>query len=360
MNPTIRRFSVLAPMLAVLALLSLLAMPTTSNAQQNSPFTPGWTLDAEASELRLLSIKKGNVAESSNFATFSGAIASDGNVEIAVMLDSIDTRIDLRNVRMRFLFFETFKFPEATIKARLTPAMIADLRMVRRKTLDLSYTLDLHGVVANRTDRVLVTLLDDDRVAISTTNPIILPVSDFSLGDGLEKLQEAANVDIVPIGTISFDFVFARDGGGESVPPTPEEQAPATAALEPTGDLDTSACAGRFEILSRTGNIFFGSGSANLDPASGPLLTSIADIVNRCPGMRVEIVGHTDSDGETTSNQRLSEARAGAVLAYLTSRGIAPSRLIAMGRGESEPAFPNTSARNKSRNRRIEFSALTR
>ncbi len=344
-----------------ICLAALFAVTIQPAGAQANPFASGWTLDSDASELRVLSIKKQVVAESSQFATFGGTIAEDGAVEIRILLDSIDTKIDLRNVRMRFLFFETFKFPEAVITARLTPDMIAGLGQTRRKAVDLAYTIDLHGVQVNRTDRVMVTLLDDNRVAIATTNPIILSVADFDLAEGLQKLMEAASVDIVPIGTVSFDVLFARNGVATATASTvvlPQSTAPATAALETQGNFDTAACIGRFEILSRTGNIFFRSGSADLDPESLPLLRNVVDIVGRCPGMKLEVAGHTDSDGDASANQRLSEARAGAVSSYLTQNGIEAARISTVGYGESKPAFPNSGNQNKRRNRRIEFTAL--
>ena len=339
----------------------LLTGAVLPDAAKANPFASGWTLDTDASELRVLSIKKQVVAESSQFATFGGTISGDGAVEIRILLDSIDTKIDLRNVRMRFLFFETFKFPEAVISAQLTPDMVAGLAQARRKSVDLDYSINLHGIQVKRTDRVLITLLDDNRVAISTTNPIILSVADFDLVEGLQKLMEAASVDIVPIATVSFDVVFNRDGAASATASPvilPQSAAPATAALETQGNFDAAACIGRFEILSRTGNIFFRSGSAELDPESLPLLRNVVDIVRRCPGMKLEVAGHTDSDGDATANQTLSEARAGAVSEYLTRKGIESVRISTVGYGESRPAFDNTSAQNKRRNRRIEFTAL--
>lgn len=330
-----------------------------ATALAEDPFAYGWAIDPEQSELRVTSVKKGKVPETSTFATFSGKIGESGAVEIRVLTDSIDTKIDLRNVRMRFLFFETFKFPEAVITAQIDPASLADLTEARRKTIDLSYSLSLHGITAQRTDRVLVTLLDNDTVAISTAGPIYLAVADFDLADGLLKLQEAANVDIVPLGTVTFDFLFRRTRPGGVKPVSPVvATAGGGAALETKGNFDAEACIGRFEILSRTGNIYFRSGSADLQGESTPLLDTLLDVVQRCPEMRVQVAGHTDSDGSAARNQALSEARARAVASYLTGKGVEATRIRTVGFGETKPAFPNDSAANKGRNRRIEFTVV--
>jgi len=345
-----------------LAVLSVLALTVSqgAGAQTIDPFENGWTLDAEASDLRFLSVKKGDLAESSHFATLSGLITEDGKAQVRVLMDSVDTNIDLRNVRMRFLFFETFNFPEATISVQLDPEVLRDLHVTRRKVVNVKYTLALHGVTVERDADIAVTLMSNDRVDVSSTVPIAIKLADFNLEAGREKLQEAANVVIVPLGVVSFDFVFNRSSPG--TPPNLEQlntvAAGASAALETKGTFDREACVGRFEILSRTGNINFSPASARLNDESFALLDNIYDIVNRCPDLMIEVAGHTDSDGSDATNQLLSERRAAAVSDYLASKGIPPERVHAVGYGESRPVVANDTAAQKARNRRIEFTVL--
>lgn len=332
-----------------------------ARAQDPDPFENGWTLDPGASELRFMSVKKGTVAETSAFATLSGLITDQGLAQIRILLDSVDTKIDLRNVRMRFLFFETFLHPEATVTAQLDPTKLADLHSARRKVIDLDFVVALHGITVNRTTQVAVTLIDNDRVVVSTTAPIALTLPEFDLDSGRQKLEEAAGVTIMPVGIVSFDFVFNRASPG-TPPAAPETVAavatPGAAALETKGDMDREACIGRFEILSRTGSIYFPPASARLDDKSRPLLDNLFDIVNRCPGLVVEVSGHTDADGGPGANQRLSERRAASVAAYLSAKGIPADRMQVVGHGETRPLLPNTSADNKARNRRIEFAVV--
>lgn len=331
---------------------------------QDDPFENGWTLQPEASSLRFQSVKNGSVVETSSFATFTGGISESGEAVVRVLLDSVDTTIDLRNVRMRFLFFETFQFPEAVITVQLDPATLADLAERRRMTMQLPYRLDLHGVSQERVAEVSITLITSEMVAISTVSPISVAAADFNLTGGITKLQEAANVQIVPTGVVTFDFLFERAGSGEAAPlteaapVTESAEEPASAALETQGNFDTEACIGRFEILSRAGNITFRSGSAELNSASNALLDNLYDIVRRCPGMIVEVGGHTDSDGSDATNLLLSERRAAAVVRYLSAKGIEPARMVTRGYGEALPIVPNTSSADKARNRRIEFQVI--
>ncbi|MDO6587960.1 OmpA family protein [Salipiger sp. 1_MG-2023] len=345
--------TVFAAFFAVMALL-----PPPVVAQQIDPFENGWTLDAEASQLRFMSIKKDTIAETSEFATISGLINADGKAQIRVLMDSVDTNIDLRNVRMRFLFFETFKFPEATITVTLEPDALRDLHAVRRKMVPVDYLVALHGAKFASSAEVAVTLISNDRVNVSTTNPIALTLTDFNLEEGRQKLMEAAQVDIVPVGLVSFDFVFDRASPGTPPPQLATAPAGASAALETSGAFDREACLGRFEILSKAGNINFNAGSARLTADSNALLDNLYDIVSRCPDLMLEIGGHTDADGSDATNMALSERRAGAVAAWLRNKGIPAARMTVVGYGESRPLRPNDSAENKARNRRIEFTAL--
>ncbi|WP_425093582.1 OmpA family protein [Tropicimonas sp. S265A] len=327
-----------------------------------NPFEPGWILESEGSALRFTSVKKGSVVETSTFATYTGLIDPNGAAEIKVLLDSVDTGIDLRNVRMRFLFFETFKFPEATIRLQLDPALIEDLQTVRRKIVTLPYQMTIKGVTVDKEADVAVTLLSDDLVSVTSSAPITITLEDFKLNEGREKLEEAAGVTIVPSASVTFDFLFSRLPTVPDATTTVSSRAavpePIQVALETSGNFSREECAGRFEILSRTGNIYFASGSARLRSESVAVLDSIADIISRCPGLVVEISGHTDSDGSEAANRALSERRAQSVLSYFTNKDVPAERMVSVGYGEAEPIFPNTTAENKQRNRRIEFQLI--
>lgn len=351
--------------------LAIMVFAAAQAAAQSNLFAPGWDLDPDRSNIRFQSIKNtkdGMKVESSSFATFTGGIEPDGSAEVKVMLDSVDTLVDLRNVRMRFLFFETFLYPEATISLELTDDMVQNLESNRRAMLNLPYIFDLHGVQIPMQSPVTITLLNNNEVSVASAAPISIEANAFGLSENITKLEEAVGgITIVPSATVTFDFLFARRGSSSApAPDTPDVEMPdagipepQSVALEPEGDFSQEACVGRFEILSRTGNIYFGFSSADLQPQSYPLLDSVVDIVSRCPELRVLVAGHTDSDGSAQYNQILSESRAQSVVNYLVREGISRNQLISTGYGEERPVVPNDTQANKGRNRRIEFSAVT-
>lgn len=321
-----------------------------------------WILNAAASKLTYQSVKKNTVVETNSIRNISGTLTEDGQAKVVFDLDSVDTGIDLRNVRMRFLFFETFKFPKAEVTAKVDPAAFADLPSKRRMSSKLPFVLNLHGVDKSLEANVVVTMITDDMVSVASESPVAVNVADFGLLPNIEKLQTAANVtNIVPTASVSFDFVFNAEG---TVAPV------AVAAVAPAADVgpvvtdaskasfSNDECVNRFEVISRTGAIYFRTASAQLNAASKPLLDAVVDVVGKCPDLKIEISGHTDSDGADESNQRLSERRARAVAEAIVAGGIPDAQLTVAGYGEARPVAPNDTGKNKALNRRIEFQVV--
>ncbi|MBC2837707.1 OmpA family protein [Robiginitalea sp. SC105] len=105
-----------------------------------------------------------------------------------------------------------------------------------------------------------------------------------------------------------------------------------------------------------TNAILFDSGSANLQPTSMGVIRQISQVLQQEGGMSLQIVGHTDSDGDADANIDLSQARAESVKKALVDiYGIDAGRLSTLGKGESEPVAENSSPDGKAQNRRVEF-----
>ena len=102
-------------------------------------------------------------------------------------------------------------------------------------------------------------------------------------------------------------------------------------------------------------NIFFELGKAELKPISYVELNKAVDLMSKNGGMKIEVGGHTDSQGADASNLSLSQKRAEAVVDYMVLAGIDRARLIAKGYGESQPIAENTTKEGRARNRRTEF-----
>ncbi|MCU0427669.1 MAG: OmpA family protein [Candidatus Kapabacteria bacterium] len=105
-------------------------------------------------------------------------------------------------------------------------------------------------------------------------------------------------------------------------------------------------------------NIEFETGKATIRQESLPLLRDIAAYIKRTPKTMMEIRGHTDNRGGTEANQKLSEARATAVLTALLGMGVPKSQIRAVGFGEAQPLAGNDTEENRRRNRRTEFAIV--
>jgi OOP family OmpA-OmpF porin len=105
--------------------------------------------------------------------------------------------------------------------------------------------------------------------------------------------------------------------------------------------------------------IYFDVNSDKVKPESYGALNEIAKVLAENPSVRIQIVGHTDSDGDDAKNLDLSKRRAASVMNELSKNfGIDASRMTTDGKGESQPVASNDTPANKAKNRRVEFIKL--
>ena len=99
-------------------------------------------------------------------------------------------------------------------------------------------------------------------------------------------------------------------------------------------------------------------GSAALHPDSTPVIDEAAKVLREYPAVRMEISGHTSSEGAEKKNQKLSLARAESVKQALVDRGIEESRITTQGYGSLRPIAVNSTKAGRAQNRRIEFRVI--
>lgn len=111
--------------------------------------------------------------------------------------------------------------------------------------------------------------------------------------------------------------------------------------------------------LNETGKailyINFDSGKATIKKESMPIVEQIIEMMKQAKDIKLSVEGHTDSDGSNESNQKLSEARAKAVVDAIVKGGIDAARLSSAGFGEEKPIADNSTAEGKAKNRRVEL-----
>jgi len=174
-----------------------------------------------------------------------------------------------------------------------------------------------------------------------------------------EMKAEAEPVQVVePIETTALADAPAADST-ESVPAQdPTEAAPADGCNAPgAGEaISLDGCKAGDTLVLR--GVTFEYNSAELTPDSRTILDQVADELTSAGAINVELSGHTDSAGDDSYNQALSERRAASVKQYLAERGIDPARLQSHGFGETQPVAGNETEDGRRLNRRVELKVI--
>ncbi len=176
--------STLRRVMALVAVLAVMKAPLAFAA---------WELDSERSTIQFMSVKNASIAELHHFKALAGAINDDGQAQVVIDLESVETLIPIRNERMRELLFETVRFPAATLSV-VAPADVQALEAGQTLTADLAVSVDLHGAIKPYPAKVTATRLADGSLQVSLAEPIVVNASDFGLEDGVEVLRGVAGL----------------------------------------------------------------------------------------------------------------------------------------------------------------------
>lgn len=204
----------------------------------------------------------------------------------------------------------------------------------------------------------------DDATGIAPGAPQGFEAAALTALQGLSRLDEA-EIGIGD-GVVSIRGSALNEAGAREVARLIAEGLPAgfsgEAAVSPGNDrgdeLNPEACQAELNRLTASNIILFETAEAAIQDHSFGFLDRIARIARQCGEVRLEISGHTDSDGSEADNLALSDRRARAVVDFMTAAGIAADRLVAVGHGESRPLASNETDEGKAANRRIEFRVL--
>ncbi|MBY4869071.1 motility protein B [Burkholderia sp. Bp9017] len=158
-----------------------------------------------------------------------------------------------------------------------------------------------------------------------------------------------------------YQTLARRDGGAAST----RDAAAQGVAPAWLASLDALKRSGRISLVKAPhgieigidAKILFNVGDAHLLPDAAPVLGEIARALGAHATGDILVEGHTDSvpiaNAKYESNWELSSARAGSVVRYLADRGVAPHRLAAIGRADTQPLVAGDDAAARARNRRV-------
>ena len=155
-----------------------------------------WELDSEHSTINFVSVKNAAIAETHSFGGLVGYIGKNGNVQLSIDLDSVETLIPIRNERMRELLFETTSFPNATVAAEVDPAVLAEVASGGTVSTEVPVRLNLHGIEESLAVPVTV-FSDGGSLSVVSSRPIIINAADFALVAGVEALRKVAGLNTI-------------------------------------------------------------------------------------------------------------------------------------------------------------------
>jgi OOP family OmpA-OmpF porin len=147
-------------------------------------------------------------------------------------------------------------------------------------------------------------------------------------------------------------YIALSQGGGETQLTFVKEQAMAQVVTADAKSMnDALDSAGHVAVYG----IEFATGKADLLPAADGPLQQMLILMKDNAGLKLRVEGHTDNVGARAMNQRLSEQRAAAVVAWLVTHGITKDRLTAQGFADTKPVEDNSTEEGRAKNRRVEL-----
>ena len=195
-----------------------------------------WQLDSTESVLSYVSVKKDHVAEYNQFASqnaetpaLSGSIDAEGNVKLAVDLNTVATGVDIRNSRILDLLFETDILPTAFFSAQINSDLLSNLTIGNPVIQNLTGQISLHGINQAISLDVLVVKLATGKINVSTLSPLIIDSKTFEMDYGIEALRVVANLssigETVPV-YFNLTYSTAEQGSFEPVAMADKPAAP--------------------------------------------------------------------------------------------------------------------------------------
>lgn len=153
-----------------------------------------WELNGEQSRLNFVTTKKLHAVESHTFGSLDGLVDSDGLAVLQIDLNSVDTNVDLRDQRMRDIFFETFTFPYAEAVTEINLANLEALQVGEQSVQALDVNLNLHGITTTLDTSLVFQRLNATTALVRTNKPVVIDALDFGFAQGLAELKSLANL----------------------------------------------------------------------------------------------------------------------------------------------------------------------
>lgn len=325
--------------------------------------SPRWTDAAEAVMTALSALEGGTVTIS--------------DVDVTMIADSTVSQADFDRVVGEL----TAKLPDVfSLKATLTPKPQTDANqgpVQFTATLSTEGKVELRGLLGNERMRDVVEAFARARFGASNVYVATRLDEGVPIGwgtrvmSGLSTLAELNNGSVlVQPDVVELRGITGNQGARAEISRQLSDRLGQGARFrveisyderfDPARGLPTpEQCIDRANAVLDTKQISFAPSASVIEGDSIEVLDALAKALADCAGARLEIGGHTDSQGRAETNLRLSQERAQAVLEALSERAVDTATLTARGYGAAEPIADNKTEQGRVANRRIELRLLS-
>ncbi|MDP1829203.1 MAG: OmpA family protein [Archangium sp.] len=177
----------------------------------------------------------------------------------------------------------------------------------------------------------------------------------LEIGSGIEREHQHVAALPAEVRTVTTESFSCPDRDTDGIPDNIDH------CPDVAGPMDFWGCPAYKKLVVKKDKLelkeklYFAWNAAILDPESTATLDEVVQALKDNKGFKVQVEGHTSSEGSDDHNQTLSEGRAEAVLDYLVAHGVAKSRLVSKGFASSVPLDTNKTPEGRENNRRVEF-----
>lgn len=168
-----------------------------------------WLLDEQKSSLNFLTTKNSHITETSSFTHLSGELSEKGKATLHIDLNSINTRIPLRDERIRKILLNTEKYPNAEIQVNVDNKQLQNLLVGQSLQQNIAAILNLQGKTINLEASVSIFRDENGAIHVTSTAPVLLDMVALALDQGVEQLRELAKLNnisyMVPV---TFNLIY--------------------------------------------------------------------------------------------------------------------------------------------------------
>lgn len=170
-----------------------------------------WHLANDQSSLGFVSLKNVDVAEAHRFTELAGSIDAGGAFQLTIAAASVDTKIPIRDERMREHVLDAAEYPVARVRGQADPASFAELKVGETTTAEVRAELDFRGRKTPLVVEARVSRVAEDALQVVSLAPILLNARALGVADGVEALREIAALESISMAVpVYFSLRFER------------------------------------------------------------------------------------------------------------------------------------------------------